>query len=352
MNKLMLIISCVNISLHVVAQQHTSAASSCISSSSSTSLSAQHTSQIAVVKSSFITFLQAIKSKDARAAGEQLTRAIWLSSAAEEDWAFSAWLQAIQNGNAELAGGLLVQNLTELSQMPVDYDAQFIEVLRTEDIGAIKQFLQNKTVSPNIEMIKGFSALYWAACRESADLLVPLLVDAKLNVNMQNSSGETALDAAIFSEAELAVDKLLEAGANVNHSSSFRDTPLMRCCRGNIRNIAIARKLLEKGAKATIDTHDIYGWTALMRAAMWGNGALVSLLLEAGANASLRNLEQQTALMIAQDRVQGANGNLEGYARVISLLLNPSQVSSSSSSSSSSSQSLPAVEEKNDDVPQ
>ncbi len=104
--------------------------------------------------------------------------------------------------------------------------------------------------------------------------------------------------AAQFDRAEL-FRALLNAGANVNYVGKSGGTPLM-----SARSAVVARMLLEAGAEPNASKipsgHDLRaGGTALMAAARRGDAETVSLLLEYGADAELRNADGHTALMLA-----------------------------------------------------
>jgi ankyrin repeat protein len=62
-------------------------------------------------------------------------------------------------------------------------------------------------------------------------------------------------------------------------------------------DLAIARRLIAAGA--AVDAANDMGRTPLMFAVMFGRKAMVDLLLEAGANPALADLEGQTALDLA-----------------------------------------------------
>ncbi|CAE7305917.1 ANKRD50 [Symbiodinium natans] len=72
-------------------------------------------------------------------------------------------------------------------------------------------------------------------------------------------------------------------------------TPLMRASQGGTAKVA--QLLLEAGAQK--DVHDIEGRTALMYAAWSGHSEVVELLLHAGAQTDLCDLKGRTALITA-----------------------------------------------------
>lgn len=79
-------------------------------------------------------------------------------------------------------------------------------------------------------------------------------------------------------------------------------TPLMQAARHN--RLDVAKLLLDRGA--CIDTLDIYTWSSLMHACHEGHDQMVSLLLQRGADPSIRSYfdwnDGHTSMMIAARR--------------------------------------------------
>lgn len=132
---------------------------------------------------------------------------------------------------------------------------------------------------------------------------VRTLIQQKVDVNVAQGDGATALHwAAANGDAEM-VKALLAAGANVN--AATRDgaiTPLMMACQSGDADVVEA--LLSGGASA--NTAKANGTTALMMAAASGSPFAVKALLDHGAEINAKeNVHEQTALMFAAalDRV-------------------------------------------------
>jgi len=123
------------------------------------------------------------------------------------------------------------------------------------------------------------------------------LVEAKVDVNVPQGDGATALHWAAHADNLDIVELLLSAGAAVNAANSHGVTPLWLACEN--ANLAIAERLVKAGANVNA-ARPVHGETVLMTAARSGNVALVRLLLDRGADPNARaTLSGQTALMWA-----------------------------------------------------
>lgn len=128
-------------------------------------------------------------------------------------------------------------------------------------------------------------ALLFAMQQTSWRAADALLLAPALDVNMRSASGETpVMLAAIRAHREL-LDKLLAAGAHVNQPGW---TPLHYAASADLPDsVPIAQTLLER--HAYIDAASPNGTTPLMLAAQYGSQAMVQLLLDEGADPSIRN---------------------------------------------------------------
>lgn len=105
--------------------------------------------------------------------------------------------------------------------------------------------------------------------------------DPNANVNIKDSSGNTALMYAIKDEEIAVVRKLIARGADVNAKNAEQETALMIASILGHRDVV--KLLLEKGADVKAQT---YGWgtTAFMYAVYEGHFEVAKLLLKHGAN--------------------------------------------------------------------
>jgi uncharacterized protein len=123
------------------------------------------------------------------------------------------------------------------------------------------------------------------------------LIEQKVDVNVAQGDGMTALHWAAFQDDLEMTRMLLAAGAGVK--AATRDgaiTPLLLACTGG--NAAIIQAILDAGAD--VNSANANGTTALMSASSAGNPDAVKLLLDRGADIKAKeHAHGQTALMFA-----------------------------------------------------
>jgi ankyrin repeat protein len=142
---------------------------------------------------------------------------------------------------------------------------------------------------------------------------VQLLLDRKVKINQQDELGETALmtvrepiKSAVASEA------LGSSKASGSPGPSEPAKPMGR--------VAVLKLLLKAGADKEI--RDIEGRTALMRYAKYGIQDAVEALAEAGAKLNTRDHDGNTALILAAGwQILDKNVKTDGYAPIVQCLL-------------------------------
>jgi ankyrin repeat protein len=161
------------------------------------------------------------------------------------------------------------------------YD-DFFHAVKFDDAGEVKSLLA-RGLDPNlVEPERGDSALI-LALREGSMKVFAILLDVRnINLELKSRNGDNALMIASYKGNKPAVEALLAKGAEVNRPGW---TPLHYAAA--IGNNDILRILMDKSA--FLDAESPNKTTPIMMAARGGHILAVKLLLDAGADASLRN---------------------------------------------------------------
>ena len=179
------------------------------------------------------------------------------------------------------------------------YD-DFFKAIAFDQVQDVQKLLK-RGFDPNSPNEKGVPALLVALQSGAYKTAVLLAQEPQTRVEVSNPNNESALMlAAINNQMEVAT-LLINRGAEVNRKGW---TPLhYAATRGHI---AMMRLLLENSAY--IDAESPNGTTPLMMAAYYAPPLAVKLLLEEGADPTLRNQAKATALdmALANERKQSA----------------------------------------------
>ena len=170
----------------------------------------------------------------------------------------------------------------------------FFRSVKLNDAGTVRNMIADGTVGPNaIDPIGGESGLILALREGSSGVFDVLLAQPSTKLELKAPNGNTALMMASFKHNVPAVKALLAKGAIVNRPGW---TALHFAAAAG--DDEITRILLDHSAY--IDAEAPAKFTPLMIAAREGHESTVGLLLEEGADASLKNSESLTAAQIAQ----------------------------------------------------
>lgn len=170
----------------------------------------------------------------------------------------------------------------------------FFRSVQLDDARTVKNMLASGTVGPNaVDAIGGESGLILALREGSARVVNVFLAQPSIQLELKAPNGNTALMMASFKHNVPAVKALLAKGAVVNRPGW---TALHFAAASG--DDEITRILLEHSAY--IDAEAPAKFTPLMIAAREGHESTVVLLLEEGADASLKNSESLSAAQIAQ----------------------------------------------------
>ena len=163
-------------------------------------------------------------------------------------------------------------------------EMQLAEAAKRQDTAAVRALLENK-VDVNIPQPDGATALHWAAYWDDLKTL-ELLLSAGARATVANDYGVTPLSLACTNRNGAMVEKLVAAGADPNAASSTGETVLMTCAYTG--SPVAVKALLSAGANVNANER-LQGQTALMWAAAEGHTAVVRLLVEAGADIGARS---------------------------------------------------------------
>ena len=160
----------------------------------------------------------------------------------------------------------------------------FFSAVQRDDGNAITALLR-RGFDPNTRNLQGQSGLTQALKLDSLRAVQVLLSAPKLQVNALNAHGESALMLAAIKGHTEIVKALIARDADVNKTGW---TPLHYAAAGvQSQQAAIVALLLEH--HAYIDAASPNGTTPLMMAAQYGTREAAQLLLDEGADPTLKN---------------------------------------------------------------
>lgn len=163
------------------------------------------------------------------------------------------------------------------------YEDFFVAILRDDD-AAIAALLR-RGFDPNTRDPKGQVGLTIALQNGSSKAFAALLASSQVNVEARNAQDESPLMMAALKGNLEAVKALLARDADVN---KIGWAPLhYAASAGSRQHVAIIALLLEN--HAYIDATSPNGTTPLMMAAQYGSNEAVQLLLDEGADPTLKN---------------------------------------------------------------
>jgi uncharacterized protein len=199
------------------------------------------------------------------------------------------------------------------SRMSVAPGASLVAAVKAGDRSEVAAFLDRR-VDVNVPQADGTTALHWAVDGDDAEI-VRMLVRGGANVKAVNRYGATPLWLAAVNGNATTIGILVEAGAEANSASEDGETVLMVAARTGKR--AAVNALLARGADP--NTKERWrGQTALMWAAAEGHAAVVEALAGGGADLHARSNGGFTALLFAarEGRIAAVDALLTAGAKL------------------------------------
>lgn len=174
--------------------------------------------------------------------------------------------------------------------------AEFFRAVQVDNVSAVKEMVGKDVNANEINPVGGEPALVLAVREGSMRVFDALLAHRGTNLEARAVNGNTALMMAAYKNNRRAAEALLAKGAQVNRAGW---SALHYAAAGGSEDIA--RLLIAREAKLdAVSPRESGAYTPLMMAAREGQPALVRLLLDAGANRSLKNTEGLDAARIAE----------------------------------------------------
>lgn len=162
-------------------------------------------------------------------------------------------------------------------------DTGVIKAARRQDWAEVRALLQQR-VDVNVPQADGATALHWAAHWSDVDT-ADVLVRAGADPNALTDLGVTPLGLACTNASTAMVQRLLQAGANPN-AKGVRIPPLMICARTG--SVEAVRALI--GRKADVNAREpLREQTALMWAVAQKRADVARVLIEHGADVRARS---------------------------------------------------------------
>ena len=152
----------------------------------------------------------------------------------------------------------------------------------------------------------------WNAASSGATEIMEILVDAGADINQKNSDGETPLHAACKAGHFSAANILVTRGANLKTKTRGGDTPLLAAIASG--DIKIIEMLIKAGA-------DVNNGFPLHRALDTGDLDTARILINVGADVNIRHMQGPTPLHLATLVNPYSGHSVEDYLDILNLLL-------------------------------
>ena len=179
-------------------------------------------------------------------------------------------------------------------------DTRLIQAVKAQDATQTRALLQQK-IDVNVRQGDGSTALHYAAYNDDV-ALAQILIRAGARADAANDLGATPLHLACNNASAGMVGLLLAAKANPNAKLLDGETVLMACARTG--NAAAVKSLLVQGADAKAAEPE-HNQTALMWAAAEKHPEVTALLIEFGADVGARSRSYEMTVVGEQTQRAG-----------------------------------------------
>lgn len=178
-----------------------------------------------------------------------------------------------------------------------------LKAIEKNDLPLTRYYLgmpERRSTDPSVDRSKCHPLCACDQCNLTLENVNQPIEKEKVNINLCNIDGYTALHvAAKFGRVEI-LRLLLDSGALINVKTyKTRYNVFHIACLYN--HIKIVQEILECGG-SNIDVQDSLGNTPLHYAAMQANEKMVEFLLKKGADINIKNLDNKTPFQEAEDR--------------------------------------------------
>lgn len=139
---------------------------------------------------------------------------------------------------------------------------------------------------------QNFDKYYSAALNGNIETIKTSITEELNIINKHNAEGQSLLMLASFNGHTQLCEYLIKNGAHIEGRDNSGRTPLMYASTGPFSSTV--ELLLKSGANSNSVDH-VEKWTALMNAAAEGQLEVVKILMQYGANKSLKDIDGDTA---------------------------------------------------------
>ncbi|KAJ1823339.1 palmitoyltransferase akr1 [Coemansia sp. RSA 2675] len=239
---------------------------------------------------------------------------------------FSAAKAAAQSevSKADAAGVMDSSTAQEAKALPSEEDT-FWEAARQDDLDTVRDYVENKGMRPDQPDSGGNAALHWATRNHSLRVLRYLVEEKGANINVRSTNYEATPLFWAISQGNLdAITYLVSSGANLALKDSSGNTALHAAVHALSIPVVIfvaCAQLVAVGG--SVDVGDSGGVTPLMWATYQNKAEVVELLIRIGASVNAQDNNGKTplhyALMIGSGRIvdtllaKGADPKLKDF---------------------------------------